>query len=301
MRQIVQCVPNISEGQKPEIVQAVVDSVRQVENIKVLDWSSDPDHNRSVITFVGDLAGVEKAAFALVQKAAELIDMAVHHGAHPRMGATDVVPFIPIQGVGMEEAVQLANRLGRQIGDHLHIPVYLYENAAKTPARRNLADVRRGQYEGLPDKLLKPEGQPDYGPAQFNAKSGAVAVGARMPLVAYNVNLGTDNLEIANQIARNVRHVSGGLKAVKAMGVSLEARGIVQVSLNMVNYRETPLYRVFELIRAEARRYGVSIVGSEIIGLVPLEALVQTADYYLGLEGFQLGQVLETRLWTDEE
>lgn len=301
MKEIVQCVPNISEGRNREIVEAVVDSIRGIADVKLLDWSSDTDHNRSVITFVGTPEGVEKAAFALCSKAAQLIDMTVHSGEHPRMGATDVVPFIPIQGVTMEQAVQLANRVGKRIGEELGIPVYLYENAAKTPERRNLADVRRGQYEGLQAKLARADGQPDYGPAVFNAKSGATAVGARMPLVAFNVNLGTDNLEIANKIARNVRHASGGLKAVKAMGVNLEARGIVQVSMNMVNYKETPLYRVFELIRAEARRYGVSIIGSEIIGLVPLEAMVQSIDYYLGLEGFQMNQVLETRLWTDEE
>ncbi|HBI55645.1 MAG TPA: glutamate formimidoyltransferase [Firmicutes bacterium] len=301
MKEIVQCVPNISEGRNREIVEAVVDSIRGIPDVKLLDWSSDADHNRSVITFVGTPDGVEKAAFALCSKAAQLIDMTVHSGEHPRMGATDVVPFIPIQGVTMEQAVQLANRVGKRIGEELGIPVYLYENAAKTPARRNLADVRRGQYEGLQAKLARADGQPDYGPAVFNAKSGATAVGARMPLVAFNVNLGTDNLEIANKIARNVRHASGGLKAVKAMGVNLEARGIVQVSMNMVNYKETPLYRVFELIRTEARRYGVSIIGSEIIGLVPLEAMVHSLDYYLGLEGFQINQVLETRLWTDEE
>lgn len=297
----MQCVPNISEGRNREIVEAVVDSIRGIPDVKLLDWSSDADHNRSVITFVGTPDGVEKAAFALCSKAAQLIDMTVHSGEHPRMGATDVVPFIPIQGVTMEQAVQLANRVGKRIGEELGIPVYLYENAAKTPARKNLADVRRGQYEGLQAKLARADGQPDYGPAVFNAKSGATAVGARMPLVAFNVNLGTDNLEIANKIARNVRHASGGLKAVKAMGVNLEARGIVQVSMNMVNYKETPLYRVFELIRTEARRYGVSIIGSEIIGLVPLEAMVHSLDYYLGLEGFQINQVLETRLWTDEE
>jgi len=301
LKEIVQCVPNISEGRNREIVEAVVDSIRGIPDVKLLDWSSDADHNRSVITFVGTPDGVEKAAFALCSKAAQLIDMTVHSGEHPRMGATDVVPFIPIQGVTMEQAVQLANRVGKRIGEELGIPVYLYENAAKTPARKNLADVRRGQYEGLQAKLARADGQPDYGPAVFNAKSGATAVGARMPLVAFNVNLGTDNLEIANKIARNVRHASGGLKAVKAMGVNLEARGIVQVSMNMVNYKETPLYRVFELIRTEARRYGVSIIGSEIIGLVPLEAMVHSLDYYLGLEGFQINQVLETRLWTDEE
>lgn len=301
MQKIVQCVPNISEGRNWDVVKAVVDSLHGIADVKLLDWSSDADHNRSVITFVGTPEGVEEGIMALCRTASELIDMTVHSGEHPRMGAIDVVPIIPIQGVTMEEAVELARRVGRRIGAELGIPVYLYENAATTPANQNLAAVRRGQYEGLQEKMTKEKGKPDFGPTVFNAKSGATAVGARMPLVAFNVNLGTDNIDIADKIARNVRHASGGLKAVKAMGVKLEARGIVQVSMNMVNYKETPLYRVVELIRAEARRYGVNIIGSEIIGLVPLEAIVQSLDYYLGLEGFAMNQVLETRLWSHEE
>lgn len=300
MRQIVQCVPNISEGRNKEVVETVVNAVREVPEVKVLDWSSDADHNRSVITFVGSPDGVEQAALVVCQKASELIDMAGHSGGHPRMGATDVVPFIPIQGITMDECIELANRVGKKIGE-LGIPVYLYEFAAKLPERKNLANVRKGQYEGLARKLGTEDGRPDYGPSVFNAKSGATAVGARMPLVAFNVNLSTDNLEIANKIARNVRHASGGLKAVKAMGVKLDERGIVQVSMNMVNFKETPLYRAVELIRAEARRFGVNIIGSEIIGLVPLEAMVESLEYYLGLEDFKMGQILETRLWTDEE
>lgn len=300
MHQVVQCVPNVSEGRNREIVEAIVDQVKGLENVRLLDWSMDGDHNRSVITFVGTIDGVEAAAFAVAKKAQELIDMTVQTGEHPRIGATDVVPFIPIQGVTMAECVELANRVGKRIGQELGIPVYLYEEAATTPARKNLANVRKGQYEALAERLQQPAHRPDYGPTQFNAKSGATAVGARMPLVAFNVNLGTDNLEIANQIARNVRHASGGLKAVKAMGVRLEERNIVQVSMNMVNFKETPLYRAVELIRAEARRYGVPVIGSEVIGLVPLEALVGTLDYYLGLENFKMEQILETRLWGQE-
>lgn len=300
MRQIVQCVPNISEGRNREVVESVVNAVREVPEVKVLDWSSDADHNRSVITFVGSPDGVEQAALVVCQKASELIDMAGHSGGHPRMGATDVVPFIPIQGITMDECIELANRVAKKIGE-LGIPVYLYEFAAKLPERKNLANVRKGQYEGLARKLGTEDGRPDYGPSVFNAKSGATAVGARMPLVAFNVNLSTDNLDIANKIARNVRHASGGLKAVKAMGVKLDERGIVQVSMNMVNFKETPLYRAVELIRAEARRFGVNIIGSEVIGLVPLEAMVESLEYYLGLEDFKMGQILETRLWTDEE
>lgn len=301
MLAIVECVPNISEGRDRAKVEAIVNSIQGIADVKVLDWSLDPDHNRSVITFVGSPDGVEQAAFTLCAKATELIDMRRHQGEHPRFGAVDVLPFIPIQGVTMAQVVALAQRVGQRIGEELAVPVYLYESAARLPSRQNLADVRRGQYEGLPAKLALPEGQPDFGPGAFNAKSGATAVGARMPLVAFNVNLGTDNLEIAKNIARAVRYGSGGLKAVKAMGVPLEARGIVQVSMNLVNYKETPIYRVVELIRAEARRYGVAIIGSEIIGLVPLEALVQSVDYYLSLEGFNRNQVLETRLWGNEE
>jgi glutamate formiminotransferase len=300
MQQVVQCVPNVSEGRNREIVEAIVDQVKGLENVRLLDWSMDGDHNRSVITFVGTIDGVEAAAFAVAKKAQELIDMTVQTGEHPRIGATDVVPFIPIQGVTMSECVELANRVGKRIGQELGIPVYLYEEAATTPARKNLANVRKGQYEALAERLPQPAHRPDYGPAQFNAKSGATAVGARMPLVAFNVNLGTDNLEVASQIARNVRHASGGLKAVKAMGVRLEERNIVQVSMNMVNFKETPLYRAVELIRAEARRYGVPVIGSEVIGLVPLEALVGTLDFYLGLENFKMEQILETRLWGQE-
>ncbi len=300
MEQIVQCVPNVSEGRNRELVEKIIDVVRETPEVKLLDYSSDADHNRSVITFVGTVKGVEQASFALCQKASELIDMSTHKGEHPRMGATDVIPFIPIKGVTMEECVDLALRVGEKIGSQLKIPVFMYENAAQVAGRKNLAKVRRGQYEGLEERLKQPEHKPDFGPSEFNAGSGATAVGARPPLVAFNVNLNTGNLDIANAIARNVRHAGGGLKAVKAMGVTLEDRGIVQVSMNMVNFEETPLYRAVELIRAEARRYGVSIAGTEIIGLVPQAALLSTLEYYLGLEGFKPDQVLENRLQNNE-
>ncbi len=300
MEQIIQCVPNVSEGRDSKVVEKIVDVVRQTPEVKLLDYSSDADHNRSVITFVGTEKGVEQASFALCQKAAELIDMTKHSGEHPRMGATDVIPFIPIKGITMDECVELALRVGEKIGSELKIPVYMYENAAQVTGRKNLARVRRGQYEGLEKRLQDPAHKPDFGPVEFNAQSGATAVGARPPLVAFNVNLNTDNLDIANAIARNVRHAGGGLKAVKAMGVMLEDRGIVQVSMNMVNFEETPLYRAVELIRAEAKRYGVSLAGTEIIGLVPQAALLGTLEYYLGLEDFKPEQVLENRLHGDE-
>jgi glutamate formiminotransferase len=296
---IVQCVPNFSEGRKPEVVEKIVEEIKKVPGVKVLDYSLDKDHNRSVVTLVGAKEVIVEGVFAGIKVATGLIDMREHQGEHPRMGATDVVPFIPIKDVTMEECVKLANDLGRKIGEELGIPVYLYENAATASHRTNLAKVRKGEYEGLKEKMLDPKWQPDFGPKEFNPKSGATAVGARMPLVAFNVNLNTSDLSIAEKIAKNVRLSGGGLHSVKAMGVELKERGIVQVSMNMVDYKKTPLYRAVELIKIEAQRYGVSVVGSEIIGLVPMDALVETVDYYLGLENFKKEQILENRLYQE--
>lgn len=293
---IVQCVPNFSEGLNNEVINKIVEAMKQVEGVKVLDYSSDKDHNRTVVTLVGSKETIVQGVFEGIKVATELIDMKSHQGEHPRMGATDVVPFIPIKDVTMDECVDLANELGKKLGEELNISVYLYEKAASASHRTNLAKVRKGEYEGLAEKMQDPKWYPDYGPKEFNPKSGATAVGARMPLVAFNVNLNTADLEIANKIAKNVRLAGGGLHSVKAMGVELKERGIVQVSMNMVDYKKTPLYRAIELIKVEAKRYGVSVVGSEIIGLVPMEALVETVDYYLGLEEFKADQVLENRL-----
>ena len=296
MSTLVECVPNFSEGRNNEVIEAIVDEVRKVKGVKLLDYAPDKDHNRTVVTLIGDPDNVKEATFNLVKKAAELIDMSVHKGGHPRMGATDVVPFIPISDITMEECVELAKEVGKRIGEELNIPVYLYEDAATADYRKNLADVRKGQYEGFFEKIKLPQWKPDFGPAEMNVKSGATAVSARVPLVAYNVNLNTNDLEIANKIARTVRFAGGGLRFVKAMGVMLEERNIVQVSMNLVNYEKTAIYRAFEMVKMEAARYGVSVVGSEVIGLLPMKALIDCAEYYLQIENFSIDQVLEKRI-----
>ncbi len=296
MAALVECVPNFSEGRNKEVIEAIVDEVRKVKGVKLLDYAPDEDHNRTVVTLIGDPEGVKEATFNLVKKAAELIDMSMHKGGHPRMGATDVVPFIPISDITMEECVEIAKDIGKRIGEELNIPVYLYEDAATADYRKNLADVRKGQYEGFFEKIKLPEWKPDFGPDKMNVKSGATAVSARVPLVAFNVNLGTDNMEIANKIAKIVRFAGGGLRFVKAMGVMLEERNIVQVSMNLVNYERTSMYRAYEMIKMEAARYGVSVVGSEVIGLLPMKALIDCAEYYLQIEDFSIDQVLEKRI-----
>ncbi|WP_353893373.1 glutamate formimidoyltransferase [Proteinivorax hydrogeniformans] len=296
---IIQCVPNFSEGKDESIIKEIVTAISSVEGVKVLDYSLDADHNRSVVTFVGSKDSVLEGAFNGAKKASELIDMTKHSGEHPRMGATDVIPFIPIKNVTMEECVQIAESLGKKIGNELDIPVFLYENAASASHRKNLAKVRKGEYEGLEEKMQQSKWQPDFGPQKPNLKSGATAVSARMPLIAFNVNLNTNDLSIAKKIAKNVRLGGGGLHSVKAMGVELKERNIVQVSMNMVNFKKTPLYRAVELIRAEAKRYGVSVVGTEVIGLVPQEALIDSLEYYMGIEEFKHDQILENRLYQD--
>lgn len=296
MARLVECVPNFSEGRNKEVIEAIVEEVRKVKGVKLLDYSSDEDHNRTVVTFVGDLENIKEAAFNLAKKASELIDMTMHKGGHPRMGATDVMPFIPVSDVTMAECVDIAKEVGRRIGSELDIPVYLYEVAASADYRRNLADVRKGQYEGFFEKIKQPEWKPDFGPSEMNAKSGATAVGARVPLVAFNVNLGTSNVEIADKIAKTVRYLGGGLRFVKAMGVKLEERNIVQVSMNLVNYEKTAIYRAYEMVKMEAQRYGVPVVGTEVIGLLPMKALIDCAEYYLQIEDFSMEQILEKRI-----
>jgi glutamate formiminotransferase len=293
---IIECVPNFSEGCRMDVVEKILDAIRGVEGVKILDHSSDPSHNRSVVTFVGAPQGVKKAAFKAAEKAAELINMEEHHGEHPRIGATDVIPLIPISGVTMEECVQLAQELGKEIGEKLGIPIYLYEEAAARPERKNLAHVRRGQYEGLKEDISKPERHPDFGPVQMHPRAGATAVGARPPLVAYNIDLDTDKVEIAKAIAKTIRGSGGGYPSIKALGVMIEETNRAQVTINVCNFREVSLARVFETVKREAERYGVNITGSEIIGLVPMEALLDAAAFYLRLDGFQLDQVLEKRL-----
>ncbi|MBV1820914.1 glutamate formiminotransferase [Clostridium cochlearium] len=295
MARLVECVPNFSEGKDKKIIETIVDEVRKIESVKLLDYSSDEDHNRSVVTMIGEPEDVKKAVLGLAKKAIELIDMTKHHGGHPRMGAVDVIPFTPVSDVTMDECVELANEVGKEIGS-LGVPVYLYEDAATKPERQNLAKVRKGQYEGFFEKIKEAEWKPDYGPQEMNAKSGCTAVGARVSLVAFNVNLGTDNLEVADAIAKKIRFIGGGLRFVKAIGLKLEERNIVQVSMNLVNYEKTAVYRAFEMVKMEAKRYGVPVVGSEVIGTVPMKALLDCAEYYLQIEKFDISQILEKRL-----
>ena len=298
MSKLVECVPNFSVGRRPEVIEAIAEEVRQVANVKLLDVKADPSHNRVVVTFVGEPQAVKQAAFNCCKKAAELIDMEKHHGEHPRIGATDVIPFIPVKNVSMEECAQLADELAQEIAAKLNIPVYLYEEAAKIPGRKALPDIRKGQYEGLKTEISKPERRPDYGPAQLHPTAGATVVGARQFLIAYNINLDTSDVNIAKKIANSIREAKGGYKYVRAMGVTVQIgdRDIAQVTINMVNYQGTPLFRVFETVKSEAARYGVNVLGSEIIGLTPMQALLDAAEFYLRLDGFDRKQVLEDNL-----
>lgn len=296
MNKIIECVPNFSEGRDKQKIEAIVDSFRGKRNVKLLDYSNDEDHNRLVVTVVGEPEDVKNAVIEAVGKAVELIDMTKHHGQHPRMGAVDVIPFIPIRNITQDEAVALSKEVAQIVAERYRLPVFLYEKSASVPHRENLAAIRKGEFEGMAEKIKQEEWKPDFGPSERHPTAGVVAIGARMPLVAYNVNLGTANLEIANSIAKKVRHIGGGLRYCKAMGVALEDRGITQVSMNLTDYTKTAIYRAHELVRIEANRYGVPIVGAEVIGLIPMEALVDTAAYYLGLENFSMNQVLETRI-----
>ena len=295
---ILQCVPNFSEGRDPSFLNELELVLREFP-VKVLDLSMDADHNRADCTFLGDPDAVEACATAVTSRAVELIDMRQHQGSHPRMGAVDVVPFVPIRGLTMAEAAAIARRFGEAFAERHGIPVFFYEEAATSEARRNLVDVRRGEYEGMAEKLQDPAWTVDAGPHAFNERSGVTAVGARMPLIAFNVNLQTGDLEVAKKIANAVRHIGGGLRYVKAMGLSLEDRGIVQVSMNLVDYQRTPIHRAVELVRAEAARYGVLVQECELVGLVPLEALEEVASYYLQIPGFNAKQVIEYHLIPD--
>jgi glutamate formiminotransferase len=296
MRTIIECVPNVSEGRDTGSIEAIAAAVRSVPGVRLLDVSSDASHNRSVLTFVGDAPAVRAGVSALFRAALERIDLRRHKGEHPRMGAVDVVPFIPIRGSSVEECVALSREAGAAIAKDFGVPVYLYEDSASSELRRNLAEIRKGQFEGFADKMKDPRWAPDFGPAEPHPSAGVVAVGARAFLIAYNINLATKDLAIADRIAKAIRHLSGGFRFVKAMGVELADRGIVQVSINMTNFKKTPLHRVFECVRSEAERHGVAIVGSEIVGLSPAEALYAAAEHYLRLEGFSAEQVLETKL-----
>jgi glutamate formiminotransferase len=295
MSKIIQCVPNFSEGRDLGKLEKILDAFRGKEGVKLLDYSSDKDHNRSVVTLVGEPDALKASILEAVGIAKELIDMTKHEGQHPSMGAVDVIPFIPIKNVTIEECVALAKETAQAMNEVHGVPVFLYEKAASHPDRENLATVRKGQFEGMFDKVKTPEWKLDFG-SECHATYGVSAVGARMPLVAFNVLLDTPNLDVANTIAKNVRHLSGGLRFVKGIGIDMPERGITQVSMNMTDFTKTPLYRAFELIKIEARRYGVNVIGSEVIGLVPMEAMVRTAEWYLGVENFSMDQVLEKRM-----
>jgi glutamate formiminotransferase len=292
---LLECVPNISEGRDPDKIASIAGEIKKHRGIRLLGISSDKDHNRTVITFVGEPEALKEAAFSLALKAVELIDMREHKGAHPRLGAVDVVPFVPIHGVEMEEAVRMAREFGKELG-RSGIPVFFYEEAALRPERRDLPAIRRGEYEGLPEKLKDRDWQPDEGPGEFNPKSGATVAGARFPLVAYNVNLKSRDISLAREIAKKVRFKDGGFPHVRAMGVDLKEKDMVQVSMNLTNFRTTNIPKVYEFIRDEAIRKGVEIGGSEIVGLVPLAVLEGIARDYLKCPEFSVNQVIEQRI-----
>lgn len=298
MPAIVECVPNFSEGRRKEVVDKIVYSIRSVPGIKVLDVEMDPDHNRSVVTFTGGKENIQEAAFRGARAAVELIDLTKHKGQHPRMGALDVLPFVPLSGVSMEECVDIANKVGQKIAKVLKVPVYMYENAAKRPERKNLENVRRGEFEGLREAIVTDDTRyPDYGPRAVHPTAGAIAVGARMPLIAFNVNLRSRDLRVAKEIAKKTRASSGGLPHVKALGFDLAHKEMVQVSMNLTDYTVTPLSKVFEEVRKEAEARGVEIAESEVIGLMPLDVVCDLASKYLKIAQFSSNQVLERRIW----
>jgi glutamate formiminotransferase len=293
---IIETIPNVSDGRRPDVVARLVAAVGATPGVRLLDHSSDRSHNRSVLTMIGDGPALKQAILALYEAALPLIDLRSHRGEHPRLGAVDVVPFVPIEGVTMAECVTLAREVGEAVASRFGVPVFLYEEASANPARKNLEDIRRGEFEGLTAKMASPGWAPDFGPATPHPTAGASVIGARLPLIAYNINLNTDRLDVARRIATAIRHSSGGLRYVKAMGVMLEDRGIAQVSMNLTNYEKTPIHRVFDLVAREAARYGVSVLESEVIGLIPAAALVGAAEHYLQLERFGPSQILETQL-----
>jgi glutamate formiminotransferase / 5-formyltetrahydrofolate cyclo-ligase len=292
---LLECVPNISEGRDQEKITSLAEEVKKHRRVRLLDYSSDKDHHRSVFTFIGEPEGIKEAAFSLAMKAIDLVDMREHKGAHPRLGAVDVVPFVPIQGIEMEEAVQIAHEFGKGLGRR-GIPVFFYEEAANRPERKDLPSIRKGEYEGLQEKLKDTAWKPDEGPDQFNPKSGATVVGARFPLVAYNVNLKTNDLSAAKEIAKKIRFKDGGFPHVRAMGLDLKEKGMVQVSMNLTNYRVTNIPRVYEFIKAEAFKKGIEIEGSEVVGLIPLGVLEGITQNCLKYPAFSIRQVIEQRI-----
>ena len=297
MGKLIECVPNYSEGRDLVKVEKIVDCFRGKEGVKLLDYSSDESHNRTVVTVIGEPEQLKAAVVESIGKAVELIDLTKHEGQHPRMGCVDVVPFIPVREATIEDADALAKEVAAEAAEKFGQPFFLYEKSATAPHRENLASVRKGQFEGMAEKMKDQDmWKPDFGPNTIHPTGGVTAIGARMPLVAYNINLNTSDVTIADAIAKKVRHIGGGLRFVKAMGVMLEDRNIAQVSMNLVNYEKSAIYQAQEMVKMEAKRYGVSVIGSEVIGLVPMAALINAAEYYLQIENFDINQVLETRL-----
>lgn len=296
MNQILECVPNYSEGRDTAKIEKICDCFRGKEGVRLLDYTWDYDHNRSVVTVIGEPEPLRDAVVASIGVAQGLIDMRTHQGQHPRMGCVDVIPFIPIRNTTLEDADRIAKEVASLAAEKFGQPFFLYEKSASAPHRENLAEVRKGQFEGMTEKMKDPKWVPDFGPATIHPTGGVTAIGARMPLIAYNINLDTPNVEIASQIARQIRNLNGGFRYCKALGVTLADRNLAQVSINLTDFTRTAMYRVFETVKMEARRWGVNVVGSEIVGLVPQQALLDSAAYYLQLENFDPNQVLENRL-----
>lgn len=294
---IVQCVPNFSEGRDKAKIEEIVSVLKNKENVKLISYEKDPSYNRTVVSLIGEPIAIKDAVVEMVGKTTALIDLNNHSGEHSRMGATDVIPFIPIKDITMEECVEIAKTCAKEINEKYQIPIFLYEEAATNEERRNLANIRKGQFEGMKEKIKDKNWYPDYGKPEIHPTAGATAVGARLPLIAFNINLDTQNVEIASKIAKAIRHSSGGFRYIKAGPAEIKEKGIVQVTMNITNYKQTPIYRVFETVKMEAKRYGVNVIGSEIIGLVPMEALSESIEYYLGLEDFNMGKILETNLF----
>ena len=292
----IESVPNFSEGRDLKKVERIVDSFRAKPGVKLLDYSTDPDHNRCVVTVLGQPEPLKRAMVEAIGTAVELIDMTRHEGQHPRIGCVDVIPFIPVRDCTIQEADQLAREIAQEAALLYGQPFYLYEKSATAPHRVDLANIRKGQFEGLAEKMKDPLWKPDFGPDTIHPTGGTTAIGARMPLICFNINLDTPNVEIASAIAKTIRNMNGGFRYCKAMGVHLEDRNLAQVSMNLTDFTQSAMYRVFETVKMEARRYGVNVLGSEIVGLVPQQALLDCAAYYLQLEGFNGDQVLENRL-----
>jgi glutamate formiminotransferase len=296
MKEIIECVPNISEGRRKEVVEEIIGNLKKLE-VKLFNYSSDEDHNRTVITFVGGSENVVNAAVQVARDAVRLIDLRSHKGVHPRMGAVDVLPFIPVKNVTMRDCIEISKRVGKIIGEELGVPVYLYAESATKEARRLLPEIRKGEFEGFFKKIKDPEWTPDYGPQEVNPTAGVTAVGAREFLIAYNINLSTKDISIAKKIARSIRESSGGFRYIQAREMPLDEKGCVQVSINILNYKKAPIYRIFEIVKMEAERYGVSVLESELVGLMPMKAALDSLSFYLQFPELNEDQILETKIY----